>query len=391
MDESRFRSLMHVAIGDEPMQPWLTTAVRSRLAEPPRRQVAGPIAAVAAILVAAVVVAGLVLPQMFARHVPNTSPRVLPAATPSATPAPAAVDPSNCRLPVTVERGSGPPSQVATQVGFVNTRTGRYTRDASASVAGLPGRDPLAGASDVATYYSPAVQRWLPVSAGEVAPDGRAYAWVKTLPVGSVYPNFKSSELLIRDVAASTDRIIWTYAGAINVQRWDSGGIRVNVGPVKGNPPPQSWWFVDPTSGALTRDHNPPLRSFPPFKPLPGDPHDPNFTSPGMTAGGQTIWWIGNLDRPGAPDWVFYETAPGHRVYLYRGVEGAATSFDPEVALVDSKGIWFSDADYVLDLKPALWHWQLGVGLRKYPLSGLPSLFNGSNAYILVRPVGPCF
>jgi hypothetical protein len=28
MDEIRFRTLMHEAIGDEPMQPWLATAVR---------------------------------------------------------------------------------------------------------------------------------------------------------------------------------------------------------------------------------------------------------------------------------------------------------------------------------------------------------------------------
>jgi hypothetical protein len=259
-------------------------------------------------------------------------------------------------------------------------------------MAGLPGRDPNAGPPDVPSYYSPAVQRWLPVSAGAVAPDGRTYAWVKTLPVGRIYSNFKSSELLIHDVAASTDRIVWTYAGTITVWRWDSGGIRVNVGRVKSNQPSQTWWFVEPVSGALTRDNsNLPFMSFAPFKPLPGDPHDPGFTTPGMTTDSHIIWWIGNLDTPGAIDWVFYETAPGHRVYLYRGVEGTATSFDPELALVDSTGIWFSDADYVLDLKPAVWHWQLGIGLRKYRLAGLPALLKGSNAYILVRPAGPCF
>ncbi|MFI5269784.1 MAG: hypothetical protein ACHQ7M_20600, partial [Chloroflexota bacterium] len=112
MDESRFRALMHVAIGDEPMQPWLTTAVRRRLAEPARRQSASPVAAMAVVLVAAVIVAGLVLPQVLAnRHVLNPLPRTLPAATPSATPVTVLIDPSNCRLPVTVERGAGPPSQ----------------------------------------------------------------------------------------------------------------------------------------------------------------------------------------------------------------------------------------------------------------------------------------
>lgn len=387
MDETRFRALMHVAIGDEPMQPWLTTAVRSRLAEPRRRQVAGPMAAVAAILVAAVVVAGLVLPQVLAnRHVPNTGPRVLPAATPSATPAPALVDPTNCRLPVTVERGAGPPSQVATQVGFVNTRTGKYTRDATPSVARLPG-----GGAQVPMFYSSAVQRWLPTNVTQVAPDGRRYAWVQSLPIGTVYPRYKASELHIYDLVSAVDQTIVTYRGAISIWRWDAAGIHVIVGQVNADAPPQTWRLVDPTTGALTRDTISPIMSFPPFKPLPGDPHDANFTSPGRTADGHTIWWIDNLDSPGAADWVFYETTPGHRVYLYRGVEGAATSFDPEIALVDATGIWFSDADYVLDLKPAVWHWRLGGGLRKYPLAGLPALFNGSNAYILVRPAGPCF
>ena len=47
--------------------------------------------------------------------------------------------------------------------------------------------------------------------------------------------------------------------------------------------------------------------------------------------------------------------------------------------------------DKNLNLKPALWHWQVGGSLRRFKLAGLPSLFNGSNAYILVRPAGSCF
>lgn len=391
MDETRFRALMHTAIGDEPMQPWLATTVRGRLAEPVHRRVPGAFAAVATILVAALVVAGLVVPQLLAnRRVRVSAPVLTPATTPSSK-LPVIVDPSNCRLPVTVERGAGPPAQLANEVGFVDTRSGRYTRDASASVAGLPGRDPHASASDVPFYYSPAVQRWLPVSAGQVAPDGRSYAWVRTLPVGSVYPNYKSSELHIYDVATTADRTIWTYTGSINVWRWDSAGILVNVGPVKGNPPPQTWWVVDPVSAALTRDNTPPLMAFPPFKPLPGDPHDPSFTSPGLTAEGLTIWWLDNLDKPGAVDWVFYETSPGHRVYIYKGIQGNATSFDPEVALVDSTGIWFSDANFAAaNFQSVIWHWRLGMGLSKYAVSRLPAKFKGSNAYVLTRPAGPC-
>jgi hypothetical protein len=394
MDETRFRALMHASMGDEPMQPWVAAAVRARLAEPRRRGAPGAYAAIATIMIAALVVAGLIVPRFLAdRHVRVSTPTLTPASTPGAK-VPVVVDPSSCRLPVTVERGAGPPGQLANEVGFVDTRSGRYTRDAFASVAGLPGREPGAGASDAPSYYSPAVQRWLPVSAGQVAPDGRAYAWVRTVPVGSVDPNYKSSELHVYDVATATDRTIWTYAGSINAWRWDSGGIRVNVGPIRGNPPSQTWWLVDPVSGALTRDNNnlPIYVSFPPFKPLPGDPPNPNFTTPGRTADGHIIWWLGNLDQPGAVDWVFYETTPGHRVYLYRGTEGALGSFDPEFALVDSTGIWFSDANYVFaNSHPVIWHWRLGVGLSKYGIGGLTAKFQGSNSYLLARPAGPCF
>ena len=388
MDETRFRALMHATIGDEPMQPWLATTVRARLAEPRHRQVPGAYAAVATILVAALVVAAMVVPQLLANwHVRISSPTFTPASTPG-TKLPVVVDPSNCRLPVSVERGVGSPYKLAFEVGFIDTRSGQYTRDAAASVAGLPGGGPsgTSSGSEAPAYYSPAVQRWLPVSGSQVAPDGRSYAWIRTLPVGSVYPNYKSSELHIYDVATAADQTIWTYAGAIGIWRWDSSGILVVVGPVKGNPPPQTWRLVDPVIG-VTRYSKPPFISFPPFTPLLGDPHDPAFRSLGITAEGQIIWWISNLDKPGAVDWVFYETAPGKRVYIYRGTQGDSTGFDPEGAMPDSTGIWFSDGHY----RPVIWHWRLGVGLSKYGVSKLPAKFKGSYPYVLTRPAGPCF
>jgi|GEM_PF-3789027 len=142
MDETRFRALMHATIGDEPMQPWLATTVRARLAEPRHRQVPGAYAAVATILVAALVVAAMVVPQLLANwHVRISSPTFTPASTPG-TKLPVVVDPSNCRLPVSVERGVGSPYKLAFEVGFIDTRSGQYTRDAAASVAGLPGGGP---------------------------------------------------------------------------------------------------------------------------------------------------------------------------------------------------------------------------------------------------------
>jgi hypothetical protein len=102
IDETRFRALMHTTIGDEPMQPWVATAMRTRLAEPRRRGAPGAYTVVATIAVAVLVVASLIVPQFLAdRHMRVSTPTLTPASTPG-TKVPVVVDPSNCRLPVTV-------------------------------------------------------------------------------------------------------------------------------------------------------------------------------------------------------------------------------------------------------------------------------------------------
>ena len=390
MDETQFRTLMHKAVGDETMRQWVAPAVRARLGENRRGHTRGGMT-VAAILLAALVVTGLVVPQLLARRSVLVIPATSPSPSPAATPTPLAVNPSGCLLPVNVESGSGPPSRVANQVGFVDTRTGKYTRDTSASVNGLPGRGPAATTSDQSlnaarlSSYSPALQRWLPAWGREIAPDGLSYAWVRDLPVGSAYPNYKSAELHRYDVATSTDRTLWTHAGSMNAWLWDSTGIFVDVGPPKGNADP-TWWLVDPVSGAATRSAPPPGFGFKMFKPLPGDPHDLQFTSLGLDAAHRTIWRI-YPNKPGAVDWVFYETAPGKRVFIYRGTQGDATGFDPSgESIVDSTGIWFSDHEY-----HTIWHWRQDTGLHKLTLRGLPAAPKGANAYVYVDIAGPCF
>src|ERR1700719_4347156 len=117
MDETRFRALMRDALGDEPMRPWLSEAVRSRVAQPEDAHTgrARWILIIAAVLVALVV--SLVLaPRLFTRPV---------AFVPGATPPFGAL---NCTLPVLV--GAGSP-------GYVNTNTGRFTPDTT-STAGMP-------------------------------------------------------------------------------------------------------------------------------------------------------------------------------------------------------------------------------------------------------------
>jgi hypothetical protein len=380
MDEIQFRTLMHRAVGDETMRQSVAPAVRARLGENRRGHARGGMT-LAAILLAALVVTGLVVPQLLARRSILVIPATSPSPSPAATPTPQAVNPSDCLLPVQVESGSGPPSRVAYQVGFVNTRTGMYTRDITASVNGLPGREPSGNAyGPPPTSYSPALQRWLPVWGGQSAPDGLSYAWVRDLPVGSAYPNFKSAELHRYDVATSTDRMLWTHDGSMNAWQWDSTGIFVDVASPKGNPNP-TWWLVDPVSGAARHSAPPPGFGFKLFKPLPGDPHDVQFTSLGSDAAHRTIWRFYN------PDWVFYETAPGKRVFIYRGTQGDTTGFDPsEQAMVDSTGIWFSDHEH-----QTIWHWRQDTGLHKVTLRGLPAAPKGANAYVYVALAGPCF
>jgi hypothetical protein len=383
MDEMSFRTLMHKAVGDENIQPWVAQAVRARLAEPRRGHLRSM--AVAAILLTALVVAGLTVPQFLGHRTVLVVPAASPSPSPIPTPRPLAVDPFNCRLPVLVELGSGPPSHVANEVGFIDTHTGRYVRDRSASVAGLPGDASPSGTSLLAkpASYSAAARRWLPVSAPQVAPDALRYAWVRNLPASSTSPT--SAELHRYDVSTG-DRKLWTHVGWIGVWRWDSTGIVVDVGPAKGSGQP-AWWLVDPVTGAAVPTAAPSRFGYPFFKPLAGDPHDSGFTSLGLDGEGRTIWWIYNPDKPGAVDWVFYETAPGQRVTIFRGTEGDATGFDPSGgAMVDSTGIWFSDHQH-----HTVWHWRQGSGLHKVIVTGLPANPKGPNSYVFADVASPCF
>jgi hypothetical protein len=377
MNEIRFRRLMSELIGNEPPPPWLAAHVRTRLQAPPARTV--PRRLIVAIAALAIVLAGaLELNGMVQR----SAPIIGPAATPSTSPSPrqVAIDPTNCRLPVFVERGAGPPSQLSTQVGFVDTKTGRYMRDKAATIASLPRGDGIYVDAGPIIYSFP-VHHWLPTGTTGLAPDGRSYAWIRTLPAGVPYPRYTSSELHRYDVATSTDQLLWAYRGGFAIQGWDSSGILVDAGPVGRNE--LSWWVIDPATGAATR-HPAPHHPFPPFKPLPGDPKRLQFHAMGVDAQGHTIFNIGDLD--GTLEWVFYETAPGKRVTIYRSPEGNAIGFNPDELMIDSTGIWFANFD-----NGTIWHWQVGQRLRKVSLAGVPPPLSGANSYVHVTPAGACF
>jgi len=361
MDESRFRALMHEAIGDEPIRPWLTAAVRDRLTTPERHRIRRRWAYLIAAALVVLVVAGFVAPRLLGFG----SNTISPAATPSpvVTPSPAYVDPFQCTLPLVDPGGA---------VGFFDTYTGEYRMDASASVAGLPsdGLNPA-----MPTYYSPALRRWLPISAFEISPDGRSYAWLRLLPQGSTRNTFKTVELHRYDVATATDVTLWTFTNFIYVLRWDSVGIRVSTQPPGWHIPRGTSWLVDPVSGVATQEVPPSPASNFPFTPLPGDPQGTDgtgFRSVGVDAEGRTIWWFGNPDKPGAVDWVFYETAPGQRVFIYRGTQLDMTRFDPDSVMADSTGLWFTDHSH-----GTMWHWDHPGDLYRAPIAGSPFFFGG--------------
>jgi len=356
MDESRFRALMHDAIGEESMQPWLPAAVRSRLTTPTREIRRGRWIYVIAAALVILIVAGFVVPRLL-----GLGPKMVnPAATPSSvvTPSPAYVNPFHCTLPV---------SQPGGYVGFLDT-SGEGGTDASASVAGQPSVAGLPSDGPnpaMPTYYSPPLRRWLPTSPLEISPDGRSYVWLKT------------TVLHRYDVPTATDVALWTAAEVIYVLRWDAAGIHVSTQPPGWHIPRGTSWVVDPMTGFATQEVLP-TSNFP-FVPLPGDPQGTDgtgFRSIGMDAEGRTIWWYGNLDNPGAIDWVFYETAPGLRVYIYRGKQGDGPRFDPDAVLADSTGLWFTD-----HVNGEIWHWDHPGDLYSAPLApGSP-----------YSVAGPCF
>lgn len=351
----------------------------------------GPIAATLAL----VVVGGVVGWRLVSQHAVTPSV-VKPSATATALPTVAVIDPLNCRLPVFVTLESGPPLQLKREAGFIDTHTGHYAIDRSASVAGLPGGGSPGTTSGkpaqpaTPLWYSESLGRWLPVGPPAVSPDGRSYLWERLLPEGSlVGPNFQKAELHRYDVVASTDRTLWTYPGSITVFSWAGSGILVETVPPAGGA--AHWWLVDPASGQATQQENPAAFSpYPRLTELPGDPRNQNglFVYSGFAREaefqGHTLFRIGSRD-PGSPEWVLYEPAPGQRVTIYRGTQGDATGFDPDQAKSDATGIWFSDYGGAM-----LWRWQPGSGLKKLQLTGLPSPIAGPNSSIFTDPAGSC-
>ena len=388
--DDQLREQIHASLDDvtEPI-PNLApvTIARIRASKPPRRGWV-PALQAAGVLALAAIVGSIVFVshQLTAAH--QAPPPSATVASPPAVASPSAVDPTRCRLPVIANLEVGPPNpQNTTQAGFVDTATGQYVGDASASIAGLPGGgSPGSGSIKPATppmiqSYSSSLQRWLPVYQRSVAPDGRSYVWDRLLPAGSTYGNFQKAELHWFDLAAGTDHVLWTYPGSINVERWDGSGIIINTVPPTGGV--QLRWRADPVSGTISQ--LPPVNRSEGFTELPGDRGKSpglGYAGIGTDTQGRSIFRIGSR-QAGDRDWGFFETAPGQRVYIYKGTQGDATGFDPMETFADSTGLWFGDYNH-----PQIWHWSASTGLRKMAVTGQPSGTSTTNVY--VNPVGPC-
>ena len=387
MNEEQFRTRLRRTIGEPPSSD-LRRQVEARLAAAPTRQRSsrlGPLAATLALLT----IAGAVGWRLVYLRT-NAPPTVKHPTVPTVIPTAAAVDPLNCRLPVVIMRESGPPIQLVTEPGFVDTGSGHYGKDGAASIAGLPGGvfegtnvKPSRAAAPV--WYDGMVKRWLPVGRTLIAPDDRSYLWTLLLPHGSNVSNFKSAELHRYDLTTATDHVLWSYAGFINIHQWDASGIFLDTDP----PPPAGgtviYWLIDPQTGVATEQPPASRGSIGPTM-LPGEGQNGAFgwATFGQDAQGRTLYRFGSR-QAGDQEWIFYESAPGQRVTIYRGQQGDGTGFDPFQALGDGHGIWFGDYE-----TRGLWYWDPASGLHKILVKGLPAPLSGPNSAVYVIPAGYC-
>ncbi len=371
MNEERFRALMREAVGEEQESQWLSQAVRTRLGQPETRSSRARWFAVVAASIALAVLAVAIAPRLMHRA-PSTTPGVFVT--------PTSVYPWNCTLPVIVDQEAGyPPMRVGP--GFVNTRTGEFSIDASASTAvnQLPSDQLFVGppSASEARYanthpqvesFSSAARKWLPVTSDRISPDGMSYVYLIDYgePMGLFHQRPRT--LMRYDISTGESVKVWASGVPIAVLKWTTTGILVNevedAGPV---------WSVDPRTGTPTQVRWP-YRSASQATPPGGD----SWRLIGLTDAGEEIAVTSTFGDPAAPSTVFYDTVSGTRVYIY---QGPPANFDPGFSLPDADGFWFSTFSNSL----TIWHWSKRNGLGKLTV-GLPA-----GAALSAEPVGGCF
>lgn len=385
MNEDRFRDRFHRALGSPPgIDRSAIERVLSGHRRPSHRLALGSLSASAVLLLVGAF-AGWRLVDQRLNQAAKPSPASSTKPTHSAL---ASGGATACSMPVVVWFETGPPMHASYVAGFLDTGSGRFTADPTASVSDLPGGN-FPGTSvkpsqpSHPTSYSDALHRWLPVDAGSVSPDGRSYIWERLLPPGSNASTARQSEIQVYDVPARQDRVLWVAPGSTYSVNWDAAGIRIVTTPPNGS---DEVWLLDPVVGSATRLPAPTPR--PRLTQLPGDPlvrgAGFGYEDFGTTFQGHPIYRIGGRD-PGSPEIVIIETAPGQRVIIYKGSQGDATGFDPSYVVSDGTGIWFFDYE-----GKVIWRWEPTTGLRKIMLTGMPSPPSGPNPSAFLTPGGPC-
>jgi hypothetical protein len=292
----------------------------------------------------------------------------------------AALDSFPCSLAVIQISDAANPgrsSSTSTNLGFVNIPSGEFWVDPRATVRDLPG-----GSTVGPWFYSASLKRWLPATVRMISPDGRAYAYVRTLPQGATTSSqYTSAELHVFDVEKRVDRNLWTQPQSIEIIRWETSGVLVSALPFKGGT--MQYWRIDPASGRASQAPNNADPSRLPLTALP--PGGGSYGYLGSDSHGESLFRIGSRDH-GTKYSVIVASASGKLTTLYEGRAGDVKDFDPQGVASDDHGMWIGNFD-----GSRVWQWSESSGLRDFKITGGPSSPAGyqyTNSSFI--PAGPC-
>jgi len=366
MRENEFRDRLRDALGEPPPlpAPQLTPSDAGLSHGYPRGM------ALLAVGLAVVLVLALIASRVALRPTGMTQPGANGAV---AMPA----DAFPCSLAVEAISWAQNPGQEAVSsvsLGFVNIPGGGFQVDPAATVVGLP-VDAVTGQN----AYSAALKRWVPASTETISPDGLSYTYVKLLPAGATLSNAASSEVHVFDLARNADRKVWSSASSVQLISWDSAGILVAVGPLRGGGP-VLLWRIDPATGAVSQA---PMDADPtrvPTSPLPSV----GSSYLGSDRHGQDVYRLGTRDK--GTKYSIVVVTSGRVTTLYAGTVGDSMDFDPAGVYFDAHGLWLGNLG-----GSRVWLWSQSSGLRSFPVTGLPPSPAGyAFTSVDLHPAGAC-
>lgn len=378
MDEHTFRDRLRTALGEPPGLPSAATLLDRAMAEPLPRARPFLVGALAGVLLVGSF-AGVVTAIRLNSHPASQKPALV--THPSPSPSPRLQGPIlPCSLPAIVDLTGGPPPYSQATYGFVAVPGGTFSVDAQAvnEMAAEP-KDGIEFGSAVGTYSS-ALRQWLPVQGQQVSPDGTQYAYSAYLPAGANASTFQSTQLRVYDPTSRSSRLVWSSPDQVSVLMWSAGGILVETIPKGGGSPEDL--TVDPASGTGTQGL--------PANTYIADSVAGALAGPSSTFGrdpqGDVLAVKHASTSPGTPYSVTIYEPSGAQIAIYSGAIGDPTGFNPNSAFRQGTSFWFTDSS-----NNRLWLWSQGGGLRRFPLSGLPTMPAGiAHPSEFAAPVGMC-